>query len=305
DNGWYLFADALYWHADVGDADWGVKFSNETSTGQNGVMHHLDFKWSWGFKAGIGVNMDHDMWDTNFYYTWFRTENSNAMGVNDTLPNVTTFLPPVTTNVSTKLHWSIQFSMFDWELGRWFYVSKSLSLRPHVGVKGGWINQERKVDSSLLSDEIVSTGASRFANDFWGVGPSAGLNTMWVLGSAGANMDHRFSFFGDFAGALMYGHFHDTYSVAEVTSNVTSNVKITNLDRNLAVPMLQTAFGLSWDTSFNRARNHFMMKVGYELQYWFRQNQFLSHNTTFATDTLRCSADLALQGVTAELRFDF
>ncbi len=31
--------------------------------------------------------------------------------------------------------------MLDWELGRSFYVSKHLSLRPHIGIKGGWISQ--------------------------------------------------------------------------------------------------------------------------------------------------------------------
>ena len=310
DNGWYLFADALYWHADVGNADWAER-TVSTATSENHTVHHLDFKWSWGFKAGIGVNMDHDMWDSNLYYTWFHTQNSNAIGLKDVIPagatqNITTFVPPADNVKSGKHKWSIHFSMFDWELGRWQYTSKSLALRPHVGIKGGWIHQDRKTHHSFQqSANIVH---AHLDNNFWGVGPSAGLNTMWVLGNAGSNMDHRFSLFGDVAGALMYGHFNNTYVRHVSNSSGSASHKIKNLTRNLAVPMLQAVLGLSWDTAFNRGRNHFMMKVGYEFQYWFRQNQYPvlgDMTSTELTHFSRYSDDLSLQGLTTEFRFDF
>lgn len=310
DNGWYLFGDVLYWHADVGSADWGWKDNIQTAgTGFQGSMHHLDFKWSWGFKAGIGVNMDHDMWDSNLYYTWFRTENSNEIGTTAS-QTANTFLPPENHITKAALEWKIHFSMIDWELGRAYYVSKNLALRPHVGVKGGWINQERQQSSTAVSGATTEVTSSKFENEFWGVGPSVGVNTMWVLGSAGSVMDHRFSLIGDFAGALMYGHFHNTYhtSFADTIAGVTTPgaLRLNNLDRNLAVPMLQAMLGLSWDTGFNRARNHFTMKVGYEFQYWFKQNQYIRSDTFAATSQFsRYSDDLALQGLTAELRFDF
>ncbi len=314
DNGWYLFADALYWHADVGNADWGSKASINTAGDQLTVVdHHLDFKWSWGFKVGLGVNMDHDMWDSNLSYTWFHTENSNAMGSEG---EHTTVLPTDDDMTSSKHHWDIHFSMFDWELGRWYYTSKNLALRPHVGVKGGWINQHRKTVGSGQADQqstIISLNqVGNFKNDFWGVGPSAGVNTLWVLGNAGSAMDHRFSLFGDFAGALMYGHFHNTFSSTTKgtggLSPLSETGTVKNMDRNLAVTMLQGIMGLSWDTAFNRGRNHFMMRVGYEFQYWFRQNQYLSAkelNSKGMSGALRVSDDLALQGLTVDFRFDF
>lgn len=315
DNGWYVFADALYWHADVGNTDWAVK-STTTSTGTTDHVHNLDFKWSWGFKAGIGVNMNHDMWDSNLCYTWFHTENSNAIGREETLPvgvseNVNVFSPAFIKSggatASAKQEWSIHFSMFDWELGRAYYVGKSLAVRPHVGVKGGWINQDRK---TRLTETEVTPGVAgavttaHLENNFWGVGPSVGVNTMWVLGNAGSNMDHRFSLFGDVAGALMYGHFDNSYNI----KTETTSERVKGLDRNLAATMLQAMMGLSWDTAFNRGRNHFMMKVGYEFQYWFRQNQFLALDSiggSAFSGPIRYSDDLSLQGVTAEFRFDF
>lgn len=314
DNGWYVFADALYWHADVGNTDWSAKLPTDAGnpTQKTGTVHHLDFKWSWGFKVGIGVNMDHDMWDSNLYYTWFHTENSNSIGPTETQQDVVTWVPPGFSQLNSASHnWSIHFSMFDWELGRWYYVSKNLALRPHVGVKGGWINQERKTKASRTQDQqgaLVTTHLdAQIKNNFWGVGPSIGLNTMWVLGNAGSNMDHRFSLFGDAAGSLMYGHFdnNDSFLLSSASSPTTSRFKYDNLSRNLAVAMLQGVMGLSWDTAFNRGRNHFMMKVGYEFQYWFRQNQFLYSFDFAEKSSMRYSDDLALQGLTVDFRFDF
>jgi hypothetical protein len=310
DNGWYLFADVLYWHADVGDTDWAIKVPQDGATlPRSATMHSLDFKWNWGFKVGLGVNMDHDMWDSNFYYTWFQTENSNRAGVNPATGFVVDNMGGFEDYTTGKINWDIHYSMFDWELGRFYYVSKNLAMRPHVGLKGGWINQD--IHLHLKNENAFGLASfkssDKFENDFWGIGPSFGVNTLWVLGSAGKAMDHRFSLYGDAAGALMYGHFEVKHREVQTTrTNVVSGgLIIHDLTRNLAAAMLQGAMGLSWDTAFNQGRNHFMMKVGYEFQYWFRQNQLSWNDTTAPTFARRLSDDLALQGVVGELRFDF
>lgn len=315
DNGWYVFADALYWHVDIGSTDWASV--NDFSNTSNPVVknHSLDFKWNWGFRVGIGANINHDMWDTNLYYTWLFADNSNsAGGANLYLTDQFNAASAISILNSGSIKWDVHFSMFDWELGRWYYVSKNLAVRPHTGVKGGWINQ--KVHTIFSGPAVLQTPAivysEHFKNNFWGVGPLLGVNTLWVLGNAGAAMDHRFSLFSDFGGALMYGHFNVTnQSTSTTLAGTQSSVYIKNLTRNLATAMLQGLFGLSWDTAFNQGKNHFMMKLGYEFQYWFRQNQLV---TTVAQNrptggfnfyNRRISDDLALQGVTAEFRFDF
>ena len=312
DNGWYLFADALYWRADVGNTDWSFKNTDVNAVDEvvRGPNHKLDFKWSWGFRVGIGANIDHDMWDTNFYYTWFRSENSNSVGTDG--PNELAVdnqgsvgnAGPSTRGVSQgKIEWNIHYSMFDWELGRWFHVSRSLSLRPHVGIKGGWINQKVNRDWTI---NRTTEGEADLENDFWGVGAAGGFNSTWMLGHVGR---HHFSLFGDFAGALMYGHFDvDHKEEVEINEVVVGGNNIRNLDRNLAVPMLQAMFGLGWDLPFNRDRCHFGLKVGYEFQYWFRQNQMLNIKNGSPANTVqywRNSDDLALQGLTVDFRFDF
>ena len=309
DNGWYLFADALYWHASVGSTDYAFKQDqNPAIAFHPHKVHSLNFKWAWGFRAGLGWNMDHDMWDTNLYYTWFHTHNSNAAWI-DPPSRILDIIGSSMVLQSSRISWNIHFSMFDWELGRWHYVSEQLALRPHIGIKGGWINQTVKQhDIRVFSNPTPGLDIDTFKNNFWGVGPSFGVNTLWVLGSAGTRTQHRFSLFGDCGGALMYGHFrakHVEKTFNDPTGVFAGGFTIRGLNRNLAVAMLQGQFGFSWDTDFNQNRNHFTFRLGYELQYWFRQNQLFKTTLHFDDSGTRLSDDLALQGITADFRFDF
>ncbi len=291
ENGWYIFADALYWHADVDNSDWAFKNIDTTSSVISGPNHSLNFKWGWGFRAGIGANMDYDQWDTNVYYTWFRTRNSNSLGTKGAQVGSDLFglASPFTQG---SINWKIHYSMLDWELGRPFYVSKHLSLRPHIGLKGGWISQHVRENFT----KATSTYSSTTKNNFWGVGASGGFNSAWNFAVLGT---HHFDFFGDFAGALMYGHFDVKHSETGFTPS--------GLDRNLMVPMLQAMFGMSWDTSFNCNRCHFGLRVGYEFQYWWKQNQMLRNETSSRglVNYSRAAGDLGLQGLTIDFRFDF
>ncbi len=310
DNGWYIFGDAIYWKADVGSTDW----VNEVNSIVNPVRaknHSLNYNWDWGFKAGIGFNMDHDMWDSSLMYTWFLTnhkshvngDNGQTIQLTDQIGIASDFSAQPT---SGSTRWDLRFCMFDWELGRWHYVSKNIALRPHVGIKGGWINQKIRTSFGYTPSSPTSPASAteKFKNNYWGIGPALGINTLWVLGSAGQAMDHRFSIFGDAGGALMYGRFtlSDKQNVYNQSQTLVTNGGLNQkgLNRNLATAMLEGALGLSWDVPFNSGRNHFMLKVGYELQYWFRQNQLVQ-----GSPNIRFSDDLALQGVTGEMRFDF
>jgi opacity protein-like surface antigen len=291
ENGWYIFADALYWHADIDNSDWAFKNTDTTSFVISGPNHALNFKWGWGFRAGIGANMDYDQWDTNVYYTWFRTRNSNSLGTKGSQEGSDLFglASPFTQG---SIDWRINYSMIDWELGCPFFVRKHLSLRPHIGLKGGWISQHVNEDFT----QAAGTYSSRTKNDFWGVGASGGFNTAWTFAVLGT---HHFDFFGDFAGALMYGHFEVKHSETEFAPY--------GLNRNLMVPMLQAMFGMSWDTSFNCSRCHFGLRVGYEFQYWWKQNQMLRNESARfgLVNYSRNAGDLGLQGLTVDFRFDY
>lgn len=315
-DNWYLFGDVLYWKALEGATDWAIRSEEKSSLSADEHFRKVQFDWDWGFRVGVGGNlMSHDEWDMNLSYTWFSTEKKDAVGLkgpitgNNILFDNGGVLPrfqfPSQGNntpngmESGEIHWKIFFSMFDWEMGRNYYVSKHLALRPHVGVKGGWIHQNIRghwhIGANTVTGADLGDQNYKLKNNFWGVGPSVGVNTKWVLGNVGA---HMFNFFGDFAGALMYGRFDLGNEWSARPPNDSQD--LTNMSRDLGATMLQGFMGFSWETNFNRNRCHFMMKLGYELQYWFNQNNL------YATVGFNfVNGDLMLQGGTLDFRFDF
>lgn len=336
-NGFYAFGDALFWHADVGDLDWAyvTNLNPPTATSTPGQFlhnHDVDFGWDWGYRVGVGMNMDHDQWDSYIAYTNFHTDATDHLSADGGTVPLTAGPIPVggivtqtsdTTGVASngtaqgfnKAHidWKIKFNMFDWDLGRWFYVSKSLSLRPHGGVKGGWIHQKIKQKFSLPTTpaRVATTQSISVTNDFWGVGAAGGINTDWQFGTAGGTGNHRFGFFGDLAGALMYGHFEDKTTSKTVVTATGAEFSSASLSKgfnsNHAVAMLQAILGLSWDFGFNNDKARFGLRAGYEFQYWFRQDRtlFFVFDVNGFGRYHRRNNDLALQGLTVDVRFDF
>jgi hypothetical protein len=327
DIGLYLFADALYWHADVTNSDWAfVSNAGSPTHPAAGANQELAFKWNWGFRVGLGYGFDHDQWDSDIYYTWFRNNaasgstsqtsfttptGGSAVSLNSDLPDLSG-ITILTGAANTKL----TFQVVDWELGCPFYVRKYLSLRPHVGIKGAWIKLTETESYTGSAAALVKYSVSNETKS-WGVGPSAGINSNWYFG-CGNTMGPKgefedrpmFSIFGDVSGALMYGHFKNSHSEAGLTAaGAASNGFVpSGLNRNLMVPVLTGVLGLAWDMCFDCDKMHLGIRAGYELQYWFRQNQrFGSFQTSgFAAPPYsRTVGDLALQGLTIDVRFDF
>ena len=115
----------------------------------------------------------------------------------------------------------------------------------------------------------------------------------------------HFSLFGSISGALLWGRFDTNNKEARdlPTGDVSSLVVKDTFHR--VVPNAQMALGLSWDANLNDEQNHLGIKLGYEFQYWWRQNQFLNEEQAFFFGLQHESTDMTLNGVTLDVRFDF
>lgn len=307
---WDLFADALAWVAsEETSAVWAdiLKIGNNTSSF---TAQDLGFDWDFGFRIGAKYNLEYDQWDTQIYWTWFRTKAHQSKHL---FPQ---FLPVgggvlVTEEIhpeffaadlsadfaqNASIQWTILFNMIDWELGRNYWISKNLSLRPFIGIKGGWIDQSIHVqyDNLIVGSALTGNSAREHVkNNFWGIGPVGGLNTQWQLRNFGA---HFPSLFGDFSAATMWGTWvcNDVY-------NVSTGQKIIVNTRNsrLGALMFRGFMGVGWDVAFNKSRSRFASRLGYEMQLWV--NQF----RVATSQVIRLHGDLTLQGVTFNCRFDF
>lgn len=302
-----IFADLIVWTArEAGPDCWAEVISSDDSTLSN-ELRQVHFGWDPGFRVGFSYGMKHDQWDTQAYYTWFHTRGKDHVSINQGTVH-STFLGnfyvdnPDGKGISgpsyhkASIGWTIRFNMFDWELGRNFWVSRSLALRPFLGVKGGWIDQSihsKWQNPHVSNAEFFNLGTEDLKNNFWGIGPQAGINTKWNLF---ASQSQSFNLFGDISGALMWGH----WSFSDLFRNdLGQQVSIDLQDINSGASMLRTFMGIGWDANFNQNRYLFCAKLGYEMQFWLDQLQFYS----FVGG--RLNNGLTLQGGTLEFCFNF
>lgn len=300
-------ATFIFWTArEAGSDCWAEVITSEGLASSN-VLEAVHFGWDPGFRVGAGYTMMHDRWDTQIHYTWFNTQGTDSIS---SLPGAvhSSFLGNFYVNnpsgsglsgpsyQKASIVWSIHFDMFDWELGRNFQASKSMAFRPFLGIKGGWIYQsiDTKWENPALSGaEFYSVGIENLKNNFWGLGPQAGINTKWRLLT---RQNRSFYLFGDFSGAIMWGH----WSFGDVFDNDIQEKIVVNFDPvNSGASMLRSFMGFGWESSLRQHRSHFSLKFGYEAQFWLDQLQF------YAFTAGRLSNTLTLQGGTFEFSFDY
>ncbi len=303
-------ADFLYWTArEAGSDVWAEVITSHGTTSLDD-LRAVSFGWDPGFRVGVGYKTRYDFWDTKFTYTWFYTKgkdqvNSSAGTVHSSYTGG--FLIDNTTGVgisgpayqAAKIAWKIRFNIFDWELGRKYQATKSLSFRPFLGLKGGWINQS--INSSWFNPDLTtfvgaepfSVGYENLKNDFWGIGPSFGVDSKWCLYSGTSN---SLNLFGNLSGALMYGHwkFKDVYQ-----NDIGQKINVGSSPISGGATMGRLVMGLGWDVHLYKGRYLLSSKIGYEAQCWLDQLQYYSFTGG------RLVNELTLQGGTLEFTFAF
>jgi hypothetical protein len=254
----------------------------------------FNFKWGYGFRLGSGYDFEYDQWDSALYWTWFRTQTTrNIPAVPSTSISPEFDAAFLTGNFaqSMKGTWSLLFNMFDWELGRSFWVSEGLSLRPFLGIKGGWIHQSIQARYFDLIIDFVPTnltGIEHLKNNFWGLGTTGGLNTKWDI--------CFLNLFGDFSVATLWGNWTCT-DVYNNTTPQTYSIKTSNAP--LGALMFRGFVGMGWETDICRYNSHFAAKLGFETQLWLNQLRLST------LQIQRLHGDLSLQGLTFNCRYDF
>jgi hypothetical protein len=293
---WNLFGDLLYWHmGEVGlIPNSTIDIATLSSLTHTIIPFHeikndlflnnINFGWDFGFRVGTSCNnVGCDQWGFSLYYTRFKTQSQNH-GSTQTLigiPSGFTLTPALQfqlnwlfAGISWKASWNLIYNMFDFDLDHKYQVSRSLLLRPYIGIKGGWIHQKVDIHSGYpftpVSPPPTVPAKERLKNNFWGVGPKAGLGSKWCFG---AIRDHSFYFLGDIGGAFMWSHWHMADKL-KITEAIHGQFKIK--DRSAGSLMFQGLAGVEWNVKFNNQCSCFAISLSYEAQVWFDQLQLLN-----------------------------
>ena len=299
----WLQAEALFMHATEDGIHYGIKLENGDTT--DGHVKNLSYNWSWGWRAGLGYNLPHDGWDMLLNYTWFRSHDSSKHD-GDSLQIWTNPTEGAASAVvdRAKGKTSLHFDYLDFQMGREFFVSKWLTLRPFVGARGLWAhrNMTVKYRGGELGEEFadVIKLKEKLNNHFCGGGLLTGLDTQWGLGEG-------WSVYGQFALSLIYGtqRLHekqDEYSPDDERTRIAhfkdhwTNVRM----------MTDLGAGLRWDRLLDNDYYRIRLQLGWEQHIL---NGF-DKDINFVDDVVQGKftinqGDFALSGLSFQARFDF
>lgn len=298
-NGWdmQVSADALLWQLQED----GLTYAVETTAaglpvGADGVKQ----KYNWGFRVGLDWTIPHDNWDIAATWTHLisnRHGNSTAAAGN-LLVKTQGYADAATvgyTAASAKYH--NRLDQICLNMGREFFISKWVTLRPFFGLRADWLRQRLRTSYGSSAAAISAGGllplnqSTNQNNKWWGIGIESGLNTQWSFCGG-------FSIYGNIATAIEYGLQKLALSESGAVTDSFSR------SYHICRPVLDLQLGLGYDYDFCEDAYHFGLKLGWENHVYFNQSRFLSYNTVNYSDTSH-GGDLTYQGWTLHACFDF
>jgi len=304
--GFSITADFIYWEARQANLDFAQSGSTnlENNPGQ-GQVYYPSFKYKPGFKVGAAVDVGHDNWDLSSEYTWLN--GSGGKSSTNSTYSATTLTPTRTiynssTNYETTHrlieadgNWNFHYNLINLVLGRDYYISQHLTLRPYFGLAGAWNNQSTLVHYTLSKEDGTGRFISQsYGQRYWGVGFDTGLNTSWCF-------DDNWSIYGDFCFMNLWSRYKDTSKqTAYAQTDLVVDYTNPTVDYNTQAVqygiqnVIDIQMGLRWGMRFDDNNMGISFQAGWDQQVWINQSQ----NATGASN-------LSLQGLDIKARFDF
>ena len=221
---------------------------------------------------------------------------------------------------------SLQLNQVDLELGRHFWISRKLSLRPYGGFRGHFSHLDFRSKGRIFSGPAgnIDFGTletnSHFRQELWGAGLLAGVSSNWHL------IKHV-SIFGSGAMSLLYGAYKNHVRYKAFALNRTQTAQAMDLDfpfHHEQVFTLYSIFDLAigfrfentWSNSYFNEALRLILDIGWEMHYYPTYNRLdrvtsssgvigSSGNTSGTETYLPVDGDLTLMGLVVRGHFEF
>lgn len=210
--GFSIYADFIYWQSRAANLDFvesNVLMDSAPVTSQ-GQVYYPSFSYMPGFKVGLAFDVGHDNWDINVDYTWLNGDGgkNSASGTYDepylAATRETIFEPGVNDElVQADGNFGYHYNLINLSLGRNYYISEYLTLRPYFGISGAWDKTSSLVHYTYYANDAGEEGtyvSQNYNQNYWGVGFNTGLNTAWCF-------DENWSIYGDFGILNLWSRF--------------------------------------------------------------------------------------------------
>lgn len=286
--GLWVTGDVLYWTAYEGGTD--IAYSSNNLVNINGRARPIQFEWDVGYRIGAGWVTPTDNMEISALFTRVEPEGEFNMNAPAGGRVVSMIIPDDQSAQNATATWNLKYSTLDFEFGRSYFLSRYFYLRPHFGSRTAWIRQNGNY--TFTTPGSIS---GHFRNDYVGSGLRLGTDSKWFFA-------RHWNLFTGVSASTLYGKMK-VGNATNATSLYALNVASTR--RQIAVAA-QTQIGLGWETSFSCDSNQIALNLGYELNYWWRQNQMPAFERVLSSPYgMRRSEDLAFHGLTADIQLSF
>jgi len=294
-------ADFIYLIATQGGLNYASNNFDSASLDQlpQGNTYFPNFGFEPGFRVGMGMDLAHDAWDIMAQYTYFHTPTQTRY--NDfSNSDYETQDQSDTNTENAKSHWRLKLDVIDLDLGRNYYISQYLALRPFFGAKTAWNRQNYISESEYPSNEVPNYRNFVQHQYAYSIGIRTGLNTSWQF-------SRNWNVYGNTAFSLMNTHEKVNYKYYGSNDDITYDLNNSIVsEQNTIQPVIELAMGFGYDCFFDDDNYHLGIQVGWEFQYWNNNNYYINETNTNQTQALPFNVgDLSLQGLDVKFRLDF
>ena len=270
-------------------------------------MLKRDFDYGPAFRVGVGFK---PCLDWNIYLSYTRFHHTSK-------EKYTGDLKPLGVAINEQVYridssFKIKYDILDLEFGRPFHVGQTFTIRPHIGLRGGWIKQVgNNVGYEHLATPVPPEPTTPVYFD--------NSEKAWVLGTrAGFDIElffsenYGFSLYGALSGAIMYANVDTLYqgrstNTAPLPVYYSFLMKENNKDELFVT--LQSSLGLSWGDFLTESEDVALcIRAGWEFNYWWDQYASLEQFAIQADRPLsfqELNEGLLIQGLTVSARLDF
>jgi hypothetical protein len=295
--GFSIYADFIYWQARVANLDFAQ--SNVSDGGgviSQGSVYYPGFKYQPGFKVGLALDVGHDNWDLTAEYVRLSGNGSkNSVTVeaetSELVPTRTIFDNDFASGLlsSADGNFGYQYNLVNLDLGRNYFISENLTLRPFFGLSGAWDKTSSLVHYTTTDTTPVSLSQS-YTQRYYGVGYRTGMNTAWCF-------DENFSIYGDLTLMNLWSRYKASAQETDVTDPLLPDVNYNTQGVQYGLQyVVDIQMGIRWAMRFNDDTMGFGLQAGWDQQVWI--NHVQSPVSTSASN-------LSIQGLDIRARFDF
>jgi len=303
-----LSGSALYWKAYEEELDYVIKNTGATAINNGGEVERAAFDWNWGFRVDLGYEIPKKKMDLDLCWTSYRTEGTVSDSVASPVTLFSVWSIPNQAGTAfefqSNAHAHLSINILDFGMSATFAPRRFLDITPFIDLSAARIHQKIHFNLSGgpgVGGLTVVDDSIQMKNDFWGIGPKLGINTLWDLGWG-------FGICGDFNLSLLYGFFDITQNEAATFRGTVPNTFL-DIERNkFHLPRLNfdLFLGMRWDRMFCSNRCHLLFEAGWENLIFLGQIQLMRFvNQDNSGINVTSKGDLALQGLSMRATFTF